>query len=204
VYGSGGLFKKAWPKLLRAAAVEALAEKPKARPDPCPSAREVEVFLASASKTGPAPAGRAEPEEVAIMGRSGATSERLLQASGGNNDGQRGASQEAMQVDAFQTEGRAAQSGARMPTTGPGRGGRASGSNVNPAAGQQVLRQQLAVGNNAVVDNVQLANPVPAPGQQAAGNRLNVNRVDNPSALVIEARDAAKPSAVIHRSVIAK
>ena len=46
VYGSAKLFQKAWPKLLRAAAVEAIAERATAS-DP-PSAMDVERFLVEA------------------------------------------------------------------------------------------------------------------------------------------------------------
>lgn len=198
VYGSGGLFQKAWPKLLRAAAVEALAEKPKARPDPCPSAREVEVFLAGASKAGPAAAGRAAPEPE-FVGRSGATGERLLLSGGGTDGGQRGADREAMHIEANQTEGRAGDVPLNRPMPARAGGGRNPASNVNPAGGPQQLRQQFVI-NDTSPDNSRN----PAPSLRPDGNRLNVNRVDNPSALVIEARDAAKPSAVIHRSVIAK
>ena len=39
VYGSHGLFRKAWPKLLKAASEEALAEKADGRTPPPPTAR---------------------------------------------------------------------------------------------------------------------------------------------------------------------
>ena len=61
-------------------------------------------------------------------------------------------------------------------------------------------------GRNPDADNVTLGvgRGVADPAPQQPGNRLNVNRVDNRAAVVIEARDAAKPSAVIHRSYITK
>jgi hypothetical protein len=47
VYASNGLFKKLWPKLIDAAATEAIAERSAARPTP-PAPAAVEAFLASA------------------------------------------------------------------------------------------------------------------------------------------------------------
>src|SRR5262249_53937740 len=48
VYGSNALFKKAWPKLLRSAAADAVKEKTPKQTPPAPSAKEVERFLACA------------------------------------------------------------------------------------------------------------------------------------------------------------
>jgi hypothetical protein len=203
VYGSAGLFKKAWPKLLRSAAVEAMAEKPKDRPAPCPSAREVEVFLASASKAepaAPAVAASPDPEPFSVSGRSVATGNRLLRE-GGGNDGGRGRGQQAAEVNqtegrAVQTEGRAGQIRVNRPTAG----GRVV---QNPAPAQQPAQRGFVV-NDLAADNVGRGNAMPQPASQPPGNRLNVNRVDNRAAVVIEARDAAQPSAVIHKSFIAK
>jgi hypothetical protein len=49
VYGSAGLFKKAWPKLLKAAAADALAQLPRGDLPPAPSLADAERFLAAAS-----------------------------------------------------------------------------------------------------------------------------------------------------------
>ena len=55
VYASSALFQKLWPKLLKASAVEAIAERqPGARP--APTARDVQAFLAAAEKGQPAAA----------------------------------------------------------------------------------------------------------------------------------------------------
>lgn len=199
VYGSCGLFQKAWPKLLRSAAVEALAEKPKDRPAACPSAREVEAFLATASKAEGAPANRTAAEDITFAGRSGATSNRTVSGNGGQQAAEQLRQVQASVDNVVQTEGRAGRGPARYaPEPAGQRGGRASGSNADPAVGQQALRQQFAV-NDTPLDNSR-GQPAPLP----MGNRLNVNRVENPSAVTIEARDMARPSAVIHRSVIAK
>jgi hypothetical protein len=92
VYGSNGLFRKAWPKLLKAASEEALAEKADGRTPPPPTAHEVERFLATAGKeeTGTASATHTVeviPNEVItenFIGRSGATRSQLLRSGGGN------------------------------------------------------------------------------------------------------------------------
>lgn len=209
VYGANGLFKKAWPKLLRSASVEALAEKPKARPPAAPSAREVEAFLVAAAKAEPA-AGRtvaaadrltiSEPEP-AFEGRSVATQNRTLQAAGG---------QQAAQVLFNEVNRGGGQASGRGSGQAPAQQNGTvnlipAPDGINPAAPPQPGRAQVRF--NVMNDNVAtLGNSRPAPGTQGqpAGNRLNVNRVDNPAALMIESRDAARPSAVIHRSYIAK
>jgi hypothetical protein len=193
VYASNGLFKKAWPKLLRAASVEALTEEqPKGCPA-SPSAQEVEVFLASACKTQsaaaqPAVAINGEEPEVQFRGRSGATGNRMVQATGGR------AVQGALN-EVNQTEGRAV-----AQTEG-----QAGAQPANPAPSLNPSTPQLA---RPVVRMSTRGNLAPEPTPQAArpssGNRLSVNRVENPSAVMIESRDPAKPSAVIHRSYIAK
>ena len=53
VYGSAGLFKKVWPKLLKAAAADALAQMPKGDVPAAPTVADAERFLASAT-AGPA------------------------------------------------------------------------------------------------------------------------------------------------------
>jgi hypothetical protein len=50
-YGSNALFLKAWPKLLRSAAADAVAEKTAKATPPAPSVREVERFLAYGGQT---------------------------------------------------------------------------------------------------------------------------------------------------------
>jgi hypothetical protein len=52
VYGSNGLFRRAWPRLLEAAATEAQAEATAGRAPAPPPAREVERFLAQAEQPG--------------------------------------------------------------------------------------------------------------------------------------------------------
>lgn len=189
VYGSSGLFRKAWPKLLRSAAVEALAERPKDTTVAC-TRQKVEQFLVAAAEPPPA-AERVAADEPAIRGRSGATGNRLLRE-GGGNEGVPAQQQEAL-VEG-NVDGRAVQTGRQAANPAP---------NVNPSAPR--LRQQFGSGRNN--DNVAMGNAMPRPGQQGGqpdGNRLNVNRLDNASAVMIESRPVAQPGAVIHRSYIAK
>ncbi len=54
VYGSATLFQKAWPKLLKAASIEALAEKSTGVSPRPPAVEEVEEFLAMGGKAGEA------------------------------------------------------------------------------------------------------------------------------------------------------
>ena len=209
VYGSNGLFRKAWPKLLKSASVEALAER-KDRPSAPPSAREVEAFLVAAAKAEPPAAGPdaqvVDAEEVGgLRGRSGATGNRAVQAAGGR------AGQQAVEVvnEVYQTEGRAVSQTESSPAVQVHLPRPATRAALNPSAGQQA-RQRGSINAFAldpVADNVGRSGSgrgVADPAPQQPGNRLNVNRVDNRAAVVIEARDAAKPSAVIHRSYITK
>ena len=89
VYGSNALFRKAWPKLLNSAAVEAVAErtdKPTTEP---PSAREIEYFLARAaepeptnangSESGNPPSGSLTLGGFAAMGEQNLDEQRITQ-----------------------------------------------------------------------------------------------------------------------------
>ena len=51
VYGSAGLFRKLWPKLLQSGATEALAEKGEKASAAAPSVAEVDSFLAAAERS---------------------------------------------------------------------------------------------------------------------------------------------------------
>lgn len=52
IYGAAGLFRKLWPKLLRSAAVEALAKQTDGEPAKPPAEAEIRALLADAGKTG--------------------------------------------------------------------------------------------------------------------------------------------------------
>ena len=53
VYASPELFRQMWPKLLRASATEAVAEKPKAKSKTPPTAADVKTALADADRANP-------------------------------------------------------------------------------------------------------------------------------------------------------
>lgn len=86
VYGSNALFRKAWPKLLRSAAADAVAEKTDRPTPPAPAAAEVERLLALAGRE-PANAGAVADgtsNDVVFTGRGAATRGRVLASGGGN------------------------------------------------------------------------------------------------------------------------
>jgi hypothetical protein len=218
VYGSSALFQKAWPKLLNSAATEALAEKGSGQQAAAPSAREVERFLAlggeqekrsssegNSQQTGGAIAdyppsrgvvirGSIDPPDVEIpqlpvnvtefSGRSAATRTRILRSGGAqlNNPASLHDPGEPFQtegrVQLFQTEGRPA-------------------GNTAPNQAPEV---------RGWLEAVRPLNPptAAAPALNAAGNRLNINRVGNAAGLVTESRDPARGNAVIHKSYIRK
>jgi hypothetical protein len=219
VYGSNAIFQKAWPKLLNSAATEALAEKTSKALPPAPSAKEVERYLACAEReeaqprqSGTSAGVRINTEEIPnevdntgwrvgnVAGRGNATRTRIL-ANGGTNpadpevfqtEGRPPTSQtERFQTegrpDRFQTEGRVIQRGGAQPQPAP---------NLNPVANNNEVQDLL--------DELRPLNRAPAQPANPAGNRLNVNRVDNRSALVTESRDPARQNAVIHKSYIKK
>ncbi len=213
VYGSNAIFQKAWPKLLNSAATEALAEKTDKTLPPAPSAKEVERYLACADREEP-PARGTESDvpqlrdgttnAAAFSGVSDTTRTRLLAGGGGRGDlyrpvtsanlgpnptptsGNRTLISGGVAGVAVQTEGQPVQLAGAQPQPAPNR---------NPDA------------NNEVQDLLEVLRPLNRTAAQPAnptGNRLNVNRVDNASALVTESRDPARQNAVIHKSYIKK
>jgi hypothetical protein len=231
VYGSTTLFKKAWPKLLKSAAEEALADRTSGPCAPAPTCREVELFLANATKPDDA-AATGRGDEVMVMDipdspERGQRGRNADQSGRGNRGGGRD--------PLAQTEERAAQTSA-IPGGGFGRPqnpGYLAGNNApnNPAvgypypnggpAGQQQGQTQLSavqVDNVRVLDNVgrsprqvygnrTVTRAVTQPVTQPAGNgnQLDVTRGENSRVLMLEARNPAQPSApVIHRSLITK
>ena len=214
VYGSSGLFQKAWPKLLRAASAEAIADK-KAGDNPAvPSCREVELFLASAATAEPTATNNDEIAQtegrvqnlidVPMSGRGSGNAVRFMQAGGGranNND--------------VQTPNRVLIEGNTV--TAERVHANAQPTPLNPAQPQpQLLNfthslqlpepgqqggQQAAIIVNPTAGNRRAANPAPA---NPTANPLATNRVDNRGSLMLESRDATQKNAVIHRSYIKK
>jgi hypothetical protein len=189
VYGSNALFRKAWPKLLNAAAVEAVADRTDAPVASAPSAREVERYLAyggaAESATGtsgsesPNPSGQVMASNFTALGDNRAwTSARVT-----------------VNEEVLQTEGRA-QTGEALQTAGR--------AVILPAA--PFVTRPAVNPTNPAPDNVimsgsgagRVAAQPPPPVNDA--NRLNSSRTENRSTLVVESRDVGRQGAVIHRS----
>lgn len=213
VYGSNGLFRRAWPRLLEAAATEALAEAAGDHPAP-PPAREVERFLARAEQ--PDAAGR--PDQPA--GRASAT--RAANRTG-NQHPDRGLEvnmvaglPELSNDDPIglpsqiglppQTEGRP--DGPVLVEAAQNQAPLASFGRVNSTR-SRLLRQGQTVsqpGQPPAPDR----NPTPQPPAAVPkrpvnpdGNRLTTNRVESGAALMLEAKDPTR-NAIFHKSYIKK
>ncbi|MBA4190822.1 MAG: hypothetical protein C0467_22780 [Planctomycetaceae bacterium] len=201
VYGSNAMFQKAWPRLLKSQAADAVAETTDKPLPPIPSTQEVERFLAMAGQQPAAGANNltnadtdltnqdvglqtnleaAMPDITAAQlqssftGRSGATRTRMLTANGGNM---------------AQPVGRDRNPAVQTLQTNDG----------NQLQFQEVAQQQL--------DRVQtpgIANPAPNGSTSSTGNRLNVQRVEDRAGLSTESRDPARQNALIHKSFIKK
>ena len=224
VYGSCALFRKAWPKLLNAAAVEAAAERTDKATAAPPSAREVERFLAYGATAEPAGSG-SPPARGQTMSNFVTinANEEMFQTEG------------RPPGEAFQTEGR-----------GPGEAVQTEGRPSVNRSGQFILggsvNSDVAITGSVQtegrvaqqVDGQALANPaqplalyrvhaplrtptlnppnpavdgavaLPAPPANPDGNRLSSNRQENRSTLVVESRDPTRQNAVIHRSYLKK
>jgi hypothetical protein len=201
VYGSSGLFQKAWPKLLRAASAEAIADKKAGDAPAAPSCREVELFLASAATAEPNTPGSADG-----AGRAGQNLNEINQTEG----------------RVVQTEGRGGLVNDNVPNRGWVNLGGNADTNVTAVNPGRPQPQPPQVQN--FTQSIHLPEPSPLTTQQAAiivnpaaGNRranpatanpsanpLATNRVDNRGSLMLESRDATQQNAVIHRSYIKK
>lgn len=198
VYGSCALFRKAWPKLLNAAAVEAAAERTDKATAAPPSAREVERFLAYGATAEPAGSEAPNPARGQMtMGNFAVAQTRTGQFVLG---GSVNADPEIFQTEGrgpdgvFQTEGRA-----RQQVNGQ--------ALANPAQPLALIRVPAPLPtptlnpSNPAVDGVVA---LPAPPANPDGNRLSSNRQENRSTLVVESRDPTRQNAVIHRSYLKK
>jgi hypothetical protein len=199
VYGANAIFRKAWPKLLNSAAVEAVAERTGKPAAAAPSARAVELFLASA----------AEPQTIIANGDIAWNTnedpglESNLEAS-------------ALRLSLTGDRGRqvaetwlAAIARNNAPPPPP------QFANA-PAPAPQLSRIVLpapnppgVAGTGGTADVIQevadLLEPAPAPPPPAAnpnGNRLITNANVNPSSLMVESRDPTRANAIIHRSYL--
>lgn len=189
VYGSQALFQKAWPKLLRSQAADAVAEATDKPLPPTMSVQEVERFLAMANEAdakpvanpdavSPANGGERVPQQQAGIGRARAVQQVQL-----NNP--------------------------RLPEPGTqqGRIPPMIERLLPPEMVPQAQVQELQVDNVRSPYQTQMQQRAGLPNSQPLnrdGNRLNVNRVENATGLVSESRDPARQNAVIHRSYIKK
>lgn len=198
VYASNALFRKAWPKLLYASAVEAVFERdrPAAAPPP-PS--EVELFLAQGPDAGraataapqPAPLNDLTNEEPGLHANLDAALPELNRA-----EVQRlSRDQRALVSNVDNVAGRRDET--RLANPGVVNDGRAFRGR---SGATRLNLDRPGPGFDAV--------PEPAPEAvqviQTFGNRLNSNRNESNGTLTVESRDSGRGGAVIHRSYIKK
>lgn len=209
VYGSNALFRKAWPKLLSAAAVEAIAERTDKATAAPPSAREVELFLARA----------ADPDDGAPCCTPGGVEPEVVIASLNrhpNEEGDQVRLRAAASVlrsqlqynryarESLQTEGRSPdvqQTEGLVQTVGlPSPIPRAEAVSSSQGTRTPTPNTPVAVQDSIIVGNRSGS----APSGNPDGNRLNSNRVESNSTLMVESRDPNRKNAVIHKSYIKK
>src|SRR5262249_33903439 len=149
----------------------------------------------------------AEVDSRGFAGRSGATRDGLIRTGGGVNRNDTAASQQ-LRVRSGNREA-PPRSGEPAPNLPP---------NPAPNPAEDVIANgdvQVVAPQQPAIDNTIMAGAQPARGARPPaqpqpqpvnpdGNRLNTNRVDNRSTLVLEARDAAQPGVVIHKSYLRK
>jgi hypothetical protein len=224
VYASNALFRKAWPKLLNSAAVEAVAELTDKPAAAAPSVREVEHFLASGATPANGvgapgvdgdPARNPTEEAGNIAVRRVQIVERSSRSGGASNADLEDAIRTAREIGA-RNGGVQPTDGAADSTIMGGRGRSAPNPALaqNPpivvAAAEPVIGLQAgnirARGNVTAIpiqglDNVAVREPAPV---SSNGNRLNSSRTENSSTLMVESRDPTRQNAVIHRSYLKK
>jgi hypothetical protein len=274
-YGSNALFRKAWPKLLRSVATDAVAEKTDKPLPPPATSREIERCVAEArnptaspnvavAQNDPQPTLSGRSGETRILearyanpvcrvpvlaGRSGGTRSGLLNEGGGNRRPTPQAAQPGLNparpaadnvimggsvagnVNSGQLRQLAEQWGSmpaqqrvatldRLTRDIPTRSRAQIEEYLRTAGTMPQIQAQSH--ENAPPDHRQLVNfsvgvfeamenennaslgvPMQS-GTENSGNRLNVNRVDNQTSLVSEARDPARQNAVLHRSYLKK
>ncbi len=209
VYGSNTLFRKAWPKLLSAAAVEAVAEHAGQAPNQPPTARVIEHFLARGGESEPVGI-RSSVSESALRGHAPA-SVMYGNVLNSNRDA----------IELRVEGGRSLVPAPELMQAGralTGRSGRERVVQTNdlPVTGlifdsaaqpnSDGAAQPRGADNERASGRVQTNQPnlQPAPPLNADGNRLSSSRAENRSTLMVESRDPARQNAVIHRSYIKK
>jgi hypothetical protein len=252
LYGSNLLFQKAWPKLLKAASIEALAEKSTGVSPRPPAVEEVEEFLAMGGKAGEATLainGQQQLSELAQNSSSRNTlaydfqslrEQEVVQIEGGALTGNQVVQQAARAMGNTQTAGApspqpAAQFGRVQHA--PDRLNESAANalsntiHTNPIARPQPIPEPVAFSTLQPLSRTNhnpiqvsgsestrsprnlvsavpfsdlgiIVSPTPTQAVNPDGNRLNTNRVDTGSTLLLESRDAGMK--VIHRSYIKK
>ncbi|VTU02372.1 Uncharacterized protein (Fragment) OS=uncultured bacterium PE=4 SV=1 [Gemmataceae bacterium] len=208
VYGSNALFQKAWPRLLRSQAADAVAEATDRPLPPVPTAPEVERFLALAGQQ-PAPRGdRDTPRREVDLTNGDPGLQSNLDAA---------IPELQSNLEAAIPEGEVVRSGQGQVQQQHGMVQRSGTLRVIPRQ-QESIRQVLEQTNltdnqrqliqnysnalNRPDGNAAAAQQVRTPA--AAGNRLNVQRVEDAAGLCSESRDAGRGNALIHKSFIKK
>jgi|GEM_PF-309526 len=219
VYASNAIFRKAWPKLLNASAVEAIAERSDKSVVMPPSASEVELFLARAvepeSVVGNEPDQRSAMrirDRVASRSRPVANAEEIVQTEG------RLPNSEELQTEGPQPLARSSPTNPSVQAAPNPPGAQSAGqplpavvvtgatvqSNEPDRAGRIVIQGNTVIQDSVVLNRVGLHPGQPAPPANANVNQLSSNRTENRSTLVVESRDTRRQNAVIHRSYIKK
>jgi hypothetical protein len=185
VYGSNALFQKAWPRLLRSQAADAVAEQSDRPLPPVPTAPEVERFLALAGQL-PANPTSAEPVPSVVIN----TDPSPVQQQGRFN--RRIAQTRDVQVLQPQVE--------TADSSIVGGSGQGRIQQQQESIRQTLEQTNLTDNQRQLIQNYARAVQTPA----AAGNRLNVQRVENATGLSSESRDPVRGNALIHKSFIKK
>jgi hypothetical protein len=206
VYGSSVLFQKAWPKLLNAAATEALAEKNAKSHTAAPSVREVERFLACG---GDAPVAPGTSEDPQRNGTSNGIGTGFVNNGGGPGGARNGTfiiggafnSDMALTGNRF-NEDMGGRNGATRIRVGQQDGARLNPGRISP--NRPIHRPLPAAGVAGIAFSEHTEGQVMQTEARPStpGNRLNINRVGSAAGLVTESRDAGRGNAVIHKSYI--
>lgn len=197
VYGSNALFRKAWPKLLNSASVEAVADLTTKPTPSAPCVQEVERFLVLAAQPG------ANNNEAKVaqaqgnfVGRSGATrggrapnapDYNLTNEDVGADTPVQLALPEADRVGNVRVVGETIM-GDRVQT---------AGREGTEDAVQRLSSRNLERGTEDVTRGLRPTGAQP-------GNRIESAKCDNDKSLMVESRDTGRGNAVLRRSYIAK
>jgi hypothetical protein len=207
VYGSNALFRKAWPKLLRSASVEAFSDRTDRSIPACPAANEVERFLAVASQPQSSQTARngtsqANVLSVDLINDDVGLQENLEPAIMGRNRVDRPTADAIAPNQAGMTGRSGVTRNVLLREAGGNGGGRQqSMPRPTPGLAQQLYANPAPVANDPANPASDVAPQLPNEPANP-GYRLNVNRVANDIGLVSESRDATRQNALIHKSLI--